>query len=124
MTVRGKRILIIIAALLITTGIIFICTDVLYPRSRIIQGSLDGKEGLKLEKYQKNNYFYVSFKQQNRENILECTEDQYEFMTNDIQIYILYKENYFNRNKGRILRVDAVPIPNYFRGMQYIAFCK
>ncbi|MDF2884187.1 MAG: hypothetical protein K0R54_4754 [Clostridiaceae bacterium] len=117
MTVRGKRVLITIAALLITIGIIFMCTDVLYPRNRIIQGSLDGREGLKIEKYEKDNYLYVSFKQQNKENILECTKDQYEFMTNDKQIYILYRENYFNRNKGKILKVDDVPISNYFRGM-------
>lgn len=117
MKISVKKALIIIAAIFIAVGIIFTCTEVLYPRNEIIQGSIDGKEGVKLDKYQKDSYLYVSFKQQNKENILECTKDQYQFMTNDKQIYILYRVNYFNRNKGKVLKVDDVPIPNYQRGM-------
>jgi hypothetical protein len=117
MRINVKKIFIVAAIIFIIVGIIFMLTEVLYPRDDTVKCSLDGKEALKLERYEKEEHYYVSFKRQGREKVFECTKEQYDFMANVKQIYILYRENYFNRNKGEILKVDEVPIANYLRGM-------
>ena len=100
--------------ILIIIGLVFAMTEVFFPRITLAEGSLDGNKLPDiLQKYEKDNHYYVSFNDSNGKNELECTKAQYDFMTADIQIYIVYEKNYFNRQKGTILKVDDAPVNRY-----------
>lgn len=113
----NKNVFLLIAIIVIAIALAFMFTDVISPRNDIVQGSLEKSDSLQLIKTQNNNNYYVSFKQINKEIKLTCTKEQYDFMSNGQQIYILYKKNFFNRNKGTVLKVDNSPIDNSYRGM-------
>ncbi len=48
---------------------------------------------------------------------LTCTKEQYDFMINGRPLYILYRKDFFNRTKGKVLKVDNIPIDNSNRGI-------
>lgn len=113
----NKKILIIIGLVVLGIALLFMFTDVLSPRNEIIQGTPDSNNDIQLTKYEKDNNYCISFKRANKKFEMTCTKEQYDFMSEGKTVYILFRKNFFNRYKGKVLKVDTNPISNDYRGM-------
>lgn len=112
MNSKAKKILIFIILILFILGVIYLTIELFFPRDLEISGTLNPKEDvLKLEKLEKNGLYYISFNSQTKKKInIECSKQQYDFVVNDKEYYILYRLNFFNRKKAKILMIDDKPM--------------
>lgn len=116
---KTKRVILFFMILLLFSAV-YSAIEYFYPRDFGVAGSIDGKTNpLKIEKFEKDNHYYISFQYQqnvNKEMQLVCTKEQYDFMTDGKEYHIVYRENFFNRNLGKILKLDDKPI--YYGNLQ------
>jgi hypothetical protein len=100
--------------LLMVTGILYLSIEIFYPRDFSISGSAYGTNIFyRLEKSKEENHYYISvIEQQNATKVikLECIKEQYDFLLGEKECHIFYRINFFNRNKGKILKIDDKPI--------------
>ncbi len=113
-----SRLLVLIFSLIFILGIIYLETEILFPRDWYSATvSIEGTQGHgKLIKEQQNDKYYISFTEYDngepRPIKLECTKEQYDFIKSGKEYHVLYKKNYFNRKSGKVLMLDDKPIYN------------
>lgn len=106
-----NKIILIVVLILFVIGILYLAMELFYPREVDISGTFGAKnDEFRLEKSEKNNRYYVNFLKNNKKIEMECSKTQYDLLSKDVQYYIVYRENFFNRNKGKILTLDNNPI--------------
>lgn len=112
-----SRLLVLIFSFIFILGLIYLETEILFPRDYGATVSIEGTQGHgKLIKEQQNDKYYISFTEHdNGESSpikLECTKEQYDFIKSGREYHVLYKKNYFNRKSGKVLMLDDKPIYN------------
>lgn len=110
---KTKKIL-IFSLILFLLGVIYLSIELIFPREFEISGTLYSKdESLNLEKSERNSQYYISFNDTSKKKIeIECNKQQYDFIVNDREYYIIYRLNFFNRKKAKIIMLDDKPIYN------------
>lgn len=112
MQVKTKIIFQILLTMIIV-GMVYLLVEQFFPRDYGIAVSIDGtNDSFMLKKLEKNSRYYISFKQlrSNKKIEIECTKEQYDFITNEKEYHIIYRKNFFNRSTGKIIKLDDKPI--------------
>ena len=106
--------ILILFLILMVTAIFYLSIEIFHPRDFSISGSANGTNIFyRLEKSKEENHYYISvIEQQNATKVikLECAKEQYDFLLGEKECHIFYRINFFNRSKGKILKIDDKPI--------------
>lgn len=104
------KIILVSILILFIIGIAYLAIEFLFPREAAISGIYGAKEDdFKVETLQKNNQYYISlYSEPNKKIEIKCTKKQYDFFIIGRQYNIVYRVNFFNRNKGKILELSNV----------------
>lgn len=114
---RINKLILCIAVIIFVGGLSYTITAVYYGLDKGVECSINGFDEksqiiARLEKIEENNKYYLKIIQNPSTTeqayvTISCTKKQYDFIKNKGTYHITYKRKLFDKNKGKLLKLDT-----------------